>query len=94
MSTTVRFHETPGWEHHLEQPIDVLLGKIAGMVEVDAAANAPVDTGELRDSIFSEVQTGVAIVGASAEHAAAVELGTSQMSPQPYLRPALNKKRG
>lgn len=61
----------------------------------EAQKLAPVDTGELRDSIaylVRRVQTGYAIViTAGAEHALYVELGTSRMSAQPYLRPVLDK---
>ncbi len=54
---------------------------------------APVDTGELRDSITYEVRrtatTFAIVVLAGANHALYVELGTSRMSAQPYLRPVL-----
>lgn len=56
---------------------------------------APVDTGELRDSITYQVRrtaTSFAIVVlAGADHALYVELGTSHMSAQPYLRPVLDR---
>jgi HK97 gp10 family phage protein len=56
---------------------------------------APVDTGELRDSITFEVRrtatTFAIVVLAGAEHALYVELGTSRMSAQPYLRPVLDR---
>lgn len=56
---------------------------------------APVDTGELRDSITYEVRrtetTFAIVVLAGAEHALYVELGTSRMSAQPYLRPVLDR---
>jgi HK97 gp10 family phage protein len=61
----------------------------------EARRLAPVDTGELRDSISFEIRkvaTGFAIVVlAGAEHALWVELGTSRMSAQPYLRPVLDR---
>lgn len=56
---------------------------------------APVDTGFLRDSIDFEVrhtQTGWAIVVfAGADYALYVELGTSRMDAQPFLRPVLDR---
>ncbi len=67
---------------------------------VQAVANAarryaPVDTGELKNSIDSDV-SGSTIsnckgrVFATARHAAFVEFGTSRSPMQPYLRPALS----
>lgn len=54
----------------------------------------PVDTGELQSSIHATDVTrrhdGLAVrVGASADHARFVELGTRRMRPRPYLTPAL-----
>jgi HK97 gp10 family phage protein len=55
----------------------------------------PVDTGALRDSITYEVRrvaTGWAVVVlAGEEYALYVELGTSRMEAQPFLRPALDR---
>jgi len=53
----------------------------------------PVWTGGLRDSIagwVADEDSPTAVVGASAAHAAFVELGTSDTEPQPYLRPAMD----
>lgn len=62
---------------------------------MEARALAPVDTGELRDSldyVVRQTETTFAIViFAGAEHALYVELGTSNMSAQPYLRPVLDR---
>lgn len=50
---------------------------------------APVDTGELRNSIFaSSGGKYVSSVFASAPHAAMVEYGTSKMPPRPFMLPA------
>lgn len=55
----------------------------------------PVDTGFLRSSLSYEVRrvaTGYAvIVTAGADYALYVELGTSRMSAQPFMRPALDR---
>lgn len=60
---------------------------------VDSAKRiVPVDTGELHDSIHSEVSSDGMYVVADADHASHVELGTSKMPAQPYLRPALNTR--
>jgi hypothetical protein len=52
---------------------------------------APVDTGQLRDSInyTFHAATLTLIVYAEAPHASFVEFGTSRMAARPYLRPAL-----
>ena len=47
---------------------------------------APVDTGELRDSIETDLTRHS--IEATAEHAIYVEEGTINMAPQPFLRPA------
>lgn len=51
-----------------------------------ARAGAPVETGELRDSI--EGSRNRARVVATAPHAAAVEFGTVEHAPNPFLRAA------
>jgi len=50
----------------------------------------PVDTGELRDSIYAEETEEGARFGATADHAAHVEFGTWKMAAQPFLRPAVD----
>lgn len=53
----------------------------------------PVDTGRLRSSIQvsrgRDAQGAFVDIGTNVEYAAFVEFGTSRMSAQPYLRPAL-----
>jgi HK97 gp10 family phage protein len=69
-------------------------------VKVERAAKrlCPVDTGRLRSSItHSEPERRgdvlVVRIGTNVEYARFVELGTSRMSAQPYLRPALDAAR-
>lgn len=52
---------------------------------VDISQRAPVDTGELRDS----VQVDDDRIRVTAEHAGYVESGTVKMRAQPYVRPAV-----
>ena len=59
------------------------------LVKQSAAANAPVDTGALARSIYSEVHGPEVTVGAAVEYAAYVEYGTIYVPASPYLRPAL-----
>jgi len=70
--------------------------KAAFDVERFAKTYAPVDTGFLRSSIHTEIQVNKlrmysAAVVAGAEYASFVESGTSRMSPQPFLQPALDR---
>jgi HK97 gp10 family phage protein len=55
----------------------------------DARRHAPVETGELKASIHVEGDSVVA----ESDHSVYVELGTRHMHAQPYLRPALYKRR-
>jgi HK97 gp10 family phage protein len=54
----------------------------------------PVDSGELRDSeyvqVYEEGGRVVMQIGAEAGHAIFVELGTSKMSAQPFIRPTFD----
>lgn len=68
---------------------------IADQVAEDARRLAPVETGELRSSIVVTGNGGDTIsIEAHTDYAAFVELGTSNMDAQPFLRPALYRTRG
>jgi HK97 gp10 family phage protein len=66
-------------------------------VEASARRRSPVETGELRDSIFSEVfllHGGlVGDIGATALYAGFVEFGHGGVPAHPFLRPALKAGR-
>lgn len=51
-----------------------------------AKERAPVDTGRLRGSIRAEAEGLNARVLTDCEYAAAVEFGTSERAPQPFMR--------
>lgn len=74
----------------LNSAFDRALEKIGLTAERYAANLCPVDTGRLRNSIIHAVDTGekAAYIGAYVEYAPYVELGTSKMRAQPFLRPA------
>ena len=56
-----------------------------------AKKHAPVDTGNLRNSITHEVDDGepAAYIGTNVEYAPYVCLGTIHMKAQPFLKPAV-----
>lgn len=65
-------------------------------IAADAKAAAPVDTGNLRNSIQtssagSNASVAQGIVQARSNYSIFVELGTSKMAPQPFLGPAGDK---
>lgn len=69
------------------------IAKAAHDIEHDAKLLAPVDTGFLKNSISSTVEELSAEIGPTAEYGGYVEEGTSRQSPQPYLRPAFDRRK-
>lgn len=68
--------------------------KTALDVQRDAQTLAPVDTGFLQSSISTTIAGDgemSAEVGPTAHYGIYVEMGTSRMSPQPYLFPAADR---
>lgn len=63
------------------------------MVEGQAKALVPVDEGNLKGSINSQVKGEQAIVGTNVDYAPHVEYGTRFMRAQPFMRPAIDEKR-
>lgn len=75
---------------------DAIGVQVGAEVLADAKRAVPVLTGHLRDDLAMDIDTQARVikVGArTARYAGAVELGTSKMAAQPYLRPALYKNR-
>ena len=72
--------------------------RTADWAVMEARSLAPVDTGWLRDSLDYTVRqtetTFAIVIFAGAEYALYVELGTSRMSAQPFLRPVLDRITG
>jgi HK97 gp10 family phage protein len=77
----------------MDQAVNVALTASALVVEGQAKALVPVDTGNLRNSITHELGKKEARVGTNVEYAPFVELGTVKMAAQPYLNPALEMNR-
>lgn len=63
-------------------------------MEREANRRVPVDTGHLRGTIGSNTESKrnliIADVWAGADYARHVELGTTRMTAQPFLRPAMD----
>ena len=75
--------------YEVGQELDVVGANI-----VDVAKElVPVDTGFLQSSIYHQmIDQGTVEVGAEAEYASYVEMGTYKTAPQPYLRPAIDSQ--
>lgn len=85
---------TPEAKAELDRLKRDLLERVADSVSSDAARFAPVRTGHLRASIEPGPVEGDSVkVWARAPYAGYVEMGTRHMAAQPYLRPALYRKR-
>ena len=70
---------------------EMVVKKVALDIEATAKTIVPVDTGNLKNSIGSEVDGLSAEVSATTDYADYVEYGTSRMHAQPYMGPALDE---
>ena len=92
MSTTIVIHYDQ--VAALKTHIDTKIERIVIAATADAQRYAPVATGVLRSSIsYVRKGPGSYSIIATAPYAVYVELGTSRMAAQPYLRPALYQVR-
>lgn len=106
----MEYVESRDWREKIAADNRALLARIVGEVLVDAKAGAPVDEGTLRDSLESEIRGETGRIGTDENYGIYVEEGhrvaykdaatgetvfTGEVvPPQPYLRPALYRKRG
>lgn len=78
----------------------LVVKKTAHDIEATAKQFAPVDTGNLRASISTDIHSDAlhatveAEIGPTAEYGAYVEFGTSRMAPRAYMGPALDRHSG
>ena len=74
----------------IDQALARALEEVGLVAEGYAKKACPVDTGRLRNSITHQVRPSEksVYIGTNVEYSAYVELGTSRMEPQPFLRPA------
>ncbi|MEV8615689.1 HK97 gp10 family phage protein [Amycolatopsis sp. NPDC051373] len=97
------------WREQIAADVREWYSQLVGEVREDARALAPVDTGHLRDSVDSEIRGETARIGTELNYGLYVEEGhrvgyagpdgetifTGEIvPPQPWLRPALYRKRG
>lgn len=71
-----------------------IVAKTAADVSNTAKLMAPVDTGNLMNSIGYDLYGTSAEIGPTAEYGMFLEYGTSRMPPQPYMKPALDAREG
>lgn len=69
----------------------VAVKKILFLIERDAKAFAPVDTGNLKGSISTTVRGLSGETGPTADYGHHVELGTSRQAPAAYMGPAFDR---
>ena len=82
-------------EKALEKQTQTALEAIGGYVEGEVKVRAPVDSGNLRGSYSYVTGDREVTIGTNVEYARHLEMGTSKMSPQEHLEPAIsqNEKR-
>lgn len=80
-----------------EDAVALVDEEIVPLVVADMKRMVPVDTGNLRDGIeaLGEGRIGISATSESGEsYAEFVEFGTENAPAQPFIRPALYRKRG
>jgi HK97 gp10 family phage protein len=74
----------------VEREVQAELDLVGADMEDQAKSIVPVRTGFLRSTIYHNASGFMLDFGATADYASYVEFGTSRMSSQPYIRPALD----
>lgn len=88
--TSVRVvNRIPRFEREALEKVERSVRAAALLVEAEAKARAPVDTGFLRNAINQSGEGTSYRVDSPAEYSIYQELGTLRMGPRPFLRPAL-----
>ena len=88
-----KFNKNPNFDSEFQVQLVEMITALAGAITEEAKIRAPVDTGALKDSIAYTIDTIElkADIGTHGiDYARYQELGTSKMSSQPFLRPALD----
>ncbi len=86
----LKFNRLPEITAALRPKASAIVRKTASDIEAHAKAVVPVDTGNLKNSIQTEMEGGglTAVVGTGVSYAPFVEWGTHKAPAQPYLTPA------
>jgi len=83
------FNHLPRIQGQLERALSALVRKTAFRIEAKAKEDCPVDTGTLRNSIQTVVESDTkATVGTPIEYAPYVHDGTRRMKGRPFLTEA------
>jgi HK97 gp10 family phage protein len=102
MTASMDFHELQTWAIELRgvqaqifHRAELAVRKTAFDIERYAKEIVAVDTGYLKSTISTDFEKSknqfIAHIGPTANYGIFVELGTSRMRPQPYMRPATEK---
>lgn len=97
MTWTLKQNSLPAIIASLNEKCGQTVQQVADSITADVKANAPVDTGALRDGYYNtmtdattaEVRSGDDII-----YAAFVEFGTRKMAAQPHFIPAFDRAAG
>ena len=85
-------NDLPRISSRLEKALSNVLRKTAFSIEAKAKELAPVDTGVLRNSIQTKIESPTkATVGTNVEYAAHQEFGTRHQKGKPFLTPAADE---
>lgn len=74
-----------------QRELRVAVAKVVEQTTKTAKSLAPVDTGNLRDSIEGTVRGSTGEVGTDLEYAQYVEFGTYKDEPEPFIAPAADE---
>lgn len=96
MGVTIdRNHFLEQYSEKVDEAISEAIKNGCLAIEASAKQKCPVDTGNLRASIATNmVDEKVGEVGTNVEYASYVELGTKHQSAQPFLFPAFEEQKG
>lgn len=86
MQMKINVVKTPNFD---PSKIRAALWEAVKLVEAEAKSISPVDTGNMKNSIYSEVDGSIGKVISPAEYSSYVEYGTVRSQAQPFMRPAL-----
>lgn len=97
VKVNTKYNRIYGFEASKREAIAQEVARAAQAIEAQAKSAAPVDTGNLRNSIQAEPKTVTSKytwrVFVGAEYAKYVEYGTVRMAARPYFTPAVEKIR-